>query len=159
MYFQSQKIKRVIFGLNKPRRCRLLLSENVFDNSGFYASRILVEFDGQLDYLLKYETILAITVDGANRKWIGTQSSGVFLVSETGTEQLLHFTEENSSLISNTVNTIAINDKTGEVFSEQIKESFHTEEVQQKEVHSTIRYMHIPILFVPIFQVIFILPD
>jgi hypothetical protein len=36
--------------------------------------------------------ITAIAVDGANRKWIGTRNSGVYLVSETGEKEVLHFT-------------------------------------------------------------------
>ncbi len=68
------------------------------------------------DYLLESETVNAIAVDGANRKWIGTKGSGVLLVSENGTETIYHFTTENSPLLSNTIQCIAIDDKTGEVF-------------------------------------------
>jgi ligand-binding sensor domain-containing protein len=57
-----------------------------------------------------------IKVDGANRKWIGTQSSGVYLMSEDGTEEIEHFTTENSPLFSNTIFDIVIDPKTGEVF-------------------------------------------
>ncbi len=80
------------------------------------AQRIKIEMDGNVNYLLKSETIRAISVDGANRKWIGTEKSGVFLISEDGTEQLKHFNENNSPLISNNIADIAIDDKTGEVF-------------------------------------------
>ena len=91
--------------------------ENVFDRpENFYASRILIEYEDQLDYLLKYETVLDIAIDRANIKWIATQSSGVFLVSENGTEQLLHFTKDNSPLFSNKVNAIGILPESGEVF-------------------------------------------
>ena len=53
---------------------------------------------------------------GANRKWIGTASSGVYLVSEDGLETIHHFTSENSPLLSNAIQSIAIHEKTGEVF-------------------------------------------
>jgi len=79
-------------------------------------SRIKIEIDGEIGYLLSSEKITAIAVDGANRKWIGTQNSGIFLVSPDGTIQLQNFTINNSPLPSNTINSIAINQKTGEVY-------------------------------------------
>lgn len=62
------------------------------------------------------EQINAIAVDGGNRKWIATQSSGVFLVSEDGMETIENFTTTNSPLPSNQINSLAINQLTGEVF-------------------------------------------
>jgi len=90
--------------------------ENVFESSNFYASRITISIDDIPGYLLKTELITAIAVDGANRKWIGTNSSGVFLVSKDGTEELNHFTEENSPLLSNRILDIGIDHESGEVF-------------------------------------------
>jgi ligand-binding sensor domain-containing protein len=68
------------------------------------------------DYLLDNEQINHIVVDGANRKWIATATSGVFLLSPNGEETIEHFTAENSPLPSNTVLSIAILKSTGEVF-------------------------------------------
>lgn len=68
------------------------------------------------DYLLENEQINSIVVDGGNRKWIGTASSGVFLLSPNGEETIEHFTSENSPLPSNNVLSIAIQESTGEVF-------------------------------------------
>ena len=79
-------------------------------------SRIKIEIDGEVGYLLSSENITCIAVDGGNRKWIGTENSGVFLISENGTEQLLNFTKTNSPLPTNTITSISINHKTGEVF-------------------------------------------
>jgi hypothetical protein len=90
--------------------------ENVFSGSGFDSQQILVDQGGHIQPLLESEIVTAIAVDGANRKWIGTQRAGVFLVSADGTEQLLHFTEEDSPLLSNTINCITIDQITGEVF-------------------------------------------
>lgn len=90
--------------------------ENVFEESNFHAQRIIITIGDATDYLLKTETIKAIAVDGANRKWIGTNNSGVYLVSKDGTEEINHFTEENSPLLSNKINDIGINHETGEVF-------------------------------------------
>lgn len=90
--------------------------ENVFTGQNFDAQQILVEQDGTINPLLKSETITAIAVDGSNKKWIGTQRAGVFLMSEDGTKEIHHFTKENSPLFSNTISSIAINHNSGEVF-------------------------------------------
>lgn len=79
-------------------------------------SRIKIEIDGEVGYLLSSENITCIAIDGANRKWIGTESSGVFLISENGTEQLANYTKNNSPLPSNMISTIAIDNETGDVF-------------------------------------------
>lgn len=89
---------------------------NVFSNQNFDAQRIFIEQDGVTQYLLEQENVTSIAVDGGNRKWITTQKAGVFLMSEDGTRQLAHFTTENSPLLSNQVNSVAINHRTGEVF-------------------------------------------
>ncbi|MBR5331782.1 MAG: hypothetical protein IKV32_00575 [Muribaculaceae bacterium] len=48
------------------------------------------------DYLLDAIQVTSISVDHSNRKWVGTMSDGVYLVSELGNEVLEHFTPENS---------------------------------------------------------------
>lgn len=68
------------------------------------------------DYLLSGIHITCIAIDGAGRKWFGTNDSGVYLVSEDNVEQIEHFTSENSPLLSNEIRSIAINGNTGEVF-------------------------------------------
>ena len=68
------------------------------------------------DLLLSTEKINDIEVDGADQKWFATEKSGVFLVSPDGKKEIHHFTGENSPLLSNNVLTMAVNDKTGEVF-------------------------------------------
>ena len=89
--------------------------EDVFSGNNFDAERPKVEVDGYVQYLLNSENVRAITVDGANNKWFGTERAGVFLMSPDGTEQYKHFNEENSPVFSNEISAIAINDK-GEVF-------------------------------------------
>jgi hypothetical protein len=68
------------------------------------------------DYMLGTEKITSISVDGANRKWLGTASSGVYLLSSDGTSMLKHFNEENSPLFSNSIESIAADNKTGDVW-------------------------------------------
>lgn len=88
---------------------------NVFTGGNYDAQRILVEQDGYVQYLLETEAVTAIAIDGANRKWFGTDRAGVFLMSEDGTHQILHFNAENSPLLSNSITSIVMNDD-GEVF-------------------------------------------
>jgi hypothetical protein len=91
---------------------------NVY-NSDYTCSRVKIprnDSTNLADYLLVGENIIAIAIDGANRKWIGTKSSGVYLMSENGQRTIQHFTVSNSPLLSNNVMSIAINPVTGEVF-------------------------------------------
>ncbi|MDP4827306.1 MAG: T9SS type A sorting domain-containing protein, partial [Flavobacteriales bacterium] len=78
--------------------------------------QILIEQDGNIQILLETEQINSIAIDGANRKWVATASNGVFLFSPDGLEEIHHFTENNSPLLSNNVLDIAINHKRGEIF-------------------------------------------
>lgn len=89
---------------------------DLFTDSPSDAQQILIEQDGNVQILLETEFVSCIAVDGANRKWIGTQTGGVFLVSADGREQIHHFTDINSPLPSNTINAISIDGTSGEVF-------------------------------------------
>jgi len=55
-------------------------------------------------------------VDAANRKWIGSEGDGVWLVSPNGDKVLNHFTVDNSPLISNNIISLAVDDQTGTVY-------------------------------------------
>lgn len=86
--------------------------------SDFYFHQIKRNRDdgsGLADYLLAGVDITCITVDASNRKWIGTQGNGVYLVSHDGQETIHNFTSENSPLLSNNVTSIAINPNDGRV--------------------------------------------
>lgn len=88
---------------------------SIFEGEDFDAQEILIEQDGNVQILLETETVNCIEIDGANRKWIGTVNSGVFLMSADGIEQIHHFTSDNSPLPSNNVFDVAINHESGEV--------------------------------------------
>jgi len=91
--------------------------ERIWEPGFMYATQPGLDLnDGLYHPLLETETITAIAVDGANRKWMGTSNSGVYLISENGEEEILHFTESNSPLLSNSITSLAINPQTGEVF-------------------------------------------
>jgi ligand-binding sensor domain-containing protein len=89
----------------------------VFSDQNFDATfPVVVEEDGNNEQLLGGVVINDIAIDGANRKWMATQSAGVFLISENGNRVIKRFNTSNSPILSNTVYCVTINDKTGEVF-------------------------------------------
>jgi len=85
-------------------------------STNWEAQLITISQGGFNQYLLNSEEVTAIAIDGGNRKWCGTKKAGIFLVSPDGTSLIHQFTSENSPLLSNTINSISINDNTGEVF-------------------------------------------
>ncbi|MEA4935714.1 MAG: two-component regulator propeller domain-containing protein [Paludibacter sp.] len=88
-------------------------------DEGYTCSRVKIprnDGTGLADYLLQNEKIKAIAIDGANRKWIGTETSGLYLMSENGQETILHFTSKNSPLLSDNIMSLSINPVSGEVF-------------------------------------------
>ena len=68
------------------------------------------------DYLLSGVDISCIAIDGSNRKWFGTNGNGIYVISNDCLTQIYHFTTNNSNLLSNNIESIAINEQTGEVF-------------------------------------------
>ncbi len=55
------------------------------------------------DYLLSGIRVDAICVDASNRKWLGTNGSGLYLVNADGSEVLQEFNTSNSPLLSNNI--------------------------------------------------------
>lgn len=89
----------------------------IWESGNFLASQPSLDLnDGVYHPLLETETVTAIAIDGANRKWLGTKNSGVYLISESGEQEILHFTKENSPLFSNNITAIGLNHLSGEVF-------------------------------------------
>lgn len=92
--------------------------ENIF-NSNFTLTQPIVprnDGSGLGDYLLANVPVKCVAIDGGNRKWVGTVNNGVYLLSSDGMETIQHFTVGNSPLISDNINDIAIDGKSGEVF-------------------------------------------
>ena len=102
---------KVIYDINK-----------IFQNGGegerspVTCSNILYNENGIGEYLMAYESITNITVDGANRKWVGTSTGGLYLLSANGLEQIEHFTTSNSNLFSDKVVCLAVMPWSGELF-------------------------------------------
>ncbi|MEE3037806.1 MAG: two-component regulator propeller domain-containing protein [Bacteroidota bacterium] len=113
--------------------------EEVFGINGD-AQQVLVETGGYVEPIIANESVSAIAVDGANRKWFGTRSSGVFVYSPDGSEQIHHFDTENSPLFSNNINDISINGKTGEIFIATDKGliSYRGEATNGQEAHGNV---------------------
>lgn len=91
-------------------------SDGVFEADDFDAQRIKLDFEGNVEYLLGGTVINDIEVDGGNRKWLGTEGTGIFLMSPDGLTILANYTKENSPLISNVVLDMEIDHSTGEVY-------------------------------------------
>ena len=68
------------------------------------------------DDLLAGVDISCMAIDGGGRKWFGTNGNGAYLISADNMKQVKHFLSSNSKLLSNNIESIAIDDKTGEVF-------------------------------------------
>lgn len=97
----------------------LLLPASEIDNESPIFTQIKVpRNDGTnyADYLLNNVDISWITIDDANRKWLGTNGNGVYLISADNLEQIHHFTSSNSPLLSDNIESMAIDSNSGEIF-------------------------------------------
>lgn len=87
-----------------------LSKANVLNGSTEFVQHKIPRNDGTnyADYLLDNVEVRSIAVDAANRKWMGTSSNGVYVISNDCNTEVYHFTTENSPLPSNTVHDIII---------------------------------------------------
>lgn len=67
-------------------------------------------------YLLDGVQCNAIVADSENRKWIGTDNAGIYVVNADGTEILQQFTTANSMLPSNKIYRMAYAEKANSMF-------------------------------------------
>ncbi|MBA3649591.1 MAG: T9SS type A sorting domain-containing protein [Chitinophagales bacterium] len=89
---------------------------DVFSESGCEGQQIVITAeDGYNGYLLGTENVKKIVVDGANRKWFATDN-GLWLFSADGTQQLQHFTADNSPLFINFIDALSIDNSTGDIY-------------------------------------------
>lgn len=66
-------------------------------------------------YSLRQQTINCMAVDALNQKWVGT-NQGLILVTSDGASIIKTYNSANSSLLSDEIKSIAIDEKTGTVF-------------------------------------------
>jgi hypothetical protein len=97
VYYNPEKVFET-----DPKASRIMIPRN--DGSGF------------ADPLLETEMITSIAVDGANRKWLGTSNSGAHLLSPDGTIQLRNYNEQNSPIFSNSIVSLSVDNKTGDIW-------------------------------------------
>lgn len=71
---------------------------------------------GLADYLLNGVSTSAILVDGGNRKWFASEGNGVYLIDSDNITQKEHFLASNSPLLSDNIESLAMNPTTGELF-------------------------------------------
>lgn len=97
----------------------LLLERDQLNEENYHFTQVKVpRNDGTnyADYLMSGIDVTGIAIDGGNRKWFSTRGNGVYLISADNMTEVHHFTAENSSLLSNNVEAVAVNDATGEVY-------------------------------------------
>lgn len=70
---------------------------------------------GDDEPFLHGQAVNCMAVDAMNRKWVGTEKLGVYLVSADNSRVEAHYTTANSALVSNNVLSLAINPETGTV--------------------------------------------
>ena len=96
----------------------MLEAASVDDNDAYLTQVKVPRNDGTnyADYLLSGVNIRSMVIDGGNRKWFATTANGVYVISADNLSQVAHFTTSNSPLLSDRIESIAIDNETGEVF-------------------------------------------
>ena len=90
-----------------------------FSGSAFNVTRPKVPRNDGTNYadrLMDGIQVNCIAVDGANRKWIGTNTSGLFLVSPNGDQIIKKFNTTNSPLASNIIYQVCCNPNSNSVY-------------------------------------------
>lgn len=105
----------VWFGMDEGGLAVFYNASSALEND-ITASRIIVEQGGIAQYLLSNERVSCIAIDAANRKWIGTETGGAFLISEDGTEQILNLNTSNSPMPSDFIRDIEVDEQNGIVY-------------------------------------------
>lgn len=84
-------------------------------NFKIHRIKIKMNPDSETDYFLDGEDVYCIAVDHLNRKWLGTATQGVYLLSADNKKILAQFDATNSSLPSNCIYTICPKPNTNSV--------------------------------------------
>lgn len=93
-------------------------TENAFNDDFCFTKIKVPRNDGTnyADYLLDGAFTTCIEVDAANRKWIGTLNNGLYLIDGDDFKTVHSFTTENSPLPSNSIESLALDHSTGELY-------------------------------------------
>lgn len=124
----------------------VFFNPNAVFRDRYDGQQIRIQQEQFVGFLLGNEVVTAIAIDGADRKWFGT-ANGVWLFSADGTQQIHHFTTENSPLLSNIITSIAIHPLTGEVFfgTDRGVISYRGTATEGAETHSDVKVFPNPV--------------
>lgn len=105
--------------------------------------RIKVLQDSIAAFLLADVDIKTIEIDGANRKWFGT-NNGIFVQSSSGDEQELRFSSSDSPLFDDNVIDLAYNGSSGEMWigTDKGLQVYRTETTSGGRIHSSNVYSY-----------------
>jgi ligand-binding sensor domain-containing protein len=100
--------------------------------------RIRVLQDSIAAFLLADVSINTIEVDGANRKWFGT-NNGIFVQNASGDEQELGFTSDNSPLFDDNIIELTFDGVTGDMWigSDRGLQVYRTKTTTARRIHSS----------------------
>ncbi|MFQ3182308.1 MAG: hypothetical protein ACI9Z4_001914 [Polaribacter sp.] len=91
-------------------------ASGVFEEAVSNANPIIILDDGIAKKLAGDQEINTIFVDGADNKWIGTDSGGVLYTNPSGKQTIANFSKQNSPLPSNRILKIKGDSATGKVY-------------------------------------------
>jgi ligand-binding sensor domain-containing protein len=91
------------------------LGVNIISNLSSVTSSSNPQLKISSSFSVRQQTINAIAVDPLNQKWIGS-NEGLFLLSSDGTQLLASLNSKNSPLLSDIIESLAIDPKTGRVY-------------------------------------------
>ncbi len=109
-----------IFSLAIDRRGDLWVGTSLGVNIITNLNTVLSSTNPQLrissSFSVRQQTINSIAVDPLNQKWLGT-NQGLFLLSTDGTQLLAALDTKNSPLLSDQIESLAIDEQTGRVYA------------------------------------------
>jgi hypothetical protein len=91
------------------------LGVNIITNLNTVLSSVNPQLRITNSFSVRQQTVNALAVDPLNQKWLGT-NQGLFLLSTDGTQLLATLDSKNSPLLSDQIESLAIDEKTGRVY-------------------------------------------
>ncbi len=91
------------------------LGVNILTNLNSVLTSANPQFRITSSFSVRQQTINAIAVDPLNQKWVGS-NEGLFLLSTDGTQLLATLNSKNSPLLSDKIQSLTIDEKTGRVY-------------------------------------------
>lgn len=92
------------------------LGVNILTNLNSVLTSANPQFRITSAFSVRQQTINAIAVDPLNQKWVGS-NEGLFLLSSDGTQLLATLNSKNSPLLSDKIESLTIDEKTGRVYA------------------------------------------